>query len=48
MNPYKIQFGAELVPGIIFWGWNTYEGFENDVFNPFLYLKLRLVINFDI
>jgi hypothetical protein len=47
MNPYKIQLGAEVVPGIILWGWNTYEGFENDVFDPFLFIKLRLVLNFD-
>ncbi len=31
--------GAEFIPGIIIWGPETYQGFTNDVFAPFFYLK---------
>jgi len=48
LNPYEFQVGLEIVPGIILWGWSTYEGFENDVFDPFPYLKLRMILNFEI
>jgi hypothetical protein len=40
------QFGAELSPGIIFWWPETTAGFENDVFDPFLYIKFSIVANF--
>jgi len=31
--------GIEFNPGIIIWGPETYQGFSNDVFLPFLYFK---------
>ena len=31
--------GIEFIPGVIIWGPETYQGFTNDVFAPFLYLK---------
>jgi len=31
--------GVEFNPGIIIWGLETYEGFTNDVFEPFFYFK---------
>ena len=40
------QFGVELSPGVIFWWFETVEGFDNDVFDPFLYTKLTMVFNF--
>lgn len=46
LNPYNVQFGLELSPGVILWHWRTSEGFDNDLFDPFLYLKLKAVINF--
>ena len=40
------QFGAEVSPGIIFWWVETTSGFENDIFDPFLYIKFSIVANF--
>jgi hypothetical protein len=33
------SLGIEFNPGLTIWGFNTYEGFSNDIFHPFLYLK---------
>ncbi len=38
--------GAELAPGLILWSNATSEGFDNDVFKTFFYLKFRVHINF--
>lgn len=40
------QLGIEAVPGILLWGFQTREGFDNDVFKPAVYAKLKVVINF--
>ncbi len=42
------QIGTELSPGVIFWVWETTEGFENDVFPTFWYIKFKVLINFRI
>lgn len=42
------QIGTEVDPGVIFWVWETNEGFENDVFSTFWYLKFKVLINFRI
>lgn len=34
-----LTLGIEFNPGIIIWGFETYQGFSNDVFLPFLYFK---------
>jgi len=34
--------GVEFIPGIIIWGPETYQGFTNDVFAPFFYLKTNV------
>ncbi|MBN2857459.1 MAG: hypothetical protein JXN63_03570 [Candidatus Delongbacteria bacterium] len=41
------SLGIEFNPRITIWGFNTYEGFSNDMFYPFLYLKtnFNLMIN---
>ena len=33
------SLGVEFNPGMTIWGFDTYEGFSNDMFYPFLYLK---------
>ncbi|MCK6618945.1 MAG: hypothetical protein HUU32_13010 [Calditrichaceae bacterium] len=40
------QLGLEVVPGIFLWSWQTTEGFDNDVFKPATYIKLKVVVNF--
>ena len=35
----NVVLGVEFNPGIIIWGLETYEGFSNDVFEPFFYFK---------
>lgn len=42
----SFQLGTELLPGAIFWGGETSEGFDNDVFNDFYYTKLRIALRF--
>lgn len=42
----RFQLGLEAVPGILLWGFQTHEGFDNDVFKPAVYGKLKVVINF--
>lgn len=42
------QIGTEVAPGVIFWVWKTTEGFENDVFSTFWYVKFKVLINFRI
>jgi hypothetical protein len=41
------SLGVELNPGITIWGFNTREGFSNDIFYPFWYFKtnFNLMIN---
>lgn len=41
------SLGIEFNPGITVWGFNTYEGFSNDIFYPFWYFKtnFNLMIN---
>ncbi|MBF0225708.1 MAG: hypothetical protein HQK76_09665 [Desulfobacterales bacterium] len=36
------QIGGEILPSVIFWLPLTNEGFENDVFNPFLMIKFKI------
>ena len=43
-NPNKVKLGTEVSAGIIFWDWRTLEGFDNDLFNPFLYVKFRVLL----
>lgn len=45
-NPEKVKFGSELTAGVIFWDWYTLEGFDNDLFNAFFYVKFRLLVDF--
>jgi len=40
------QIGTEVSPGVIFWVWETTEGFENDVFSTFWYVKFKVLVNF--
>jgi hypothetical protein len=40
------QLGGEVTPGIVFWVGDTREGFTNDVFGPFSYVKFKAVVNF--
>ena len=42
----RFQLGGEVLPGLIAWGGETSEGFDNDVFNTFYYTKLKLFIRF--
>lgn len=42
----RFQLGLEAVPGILLWGGQTWEKFDNDVFKPAVYAKLKVVINF--
>jgi hypothetical protein len=44
----EFQIGSEISPGVIFWVWETAEGFENDVFSTFWYVKFKVLINFRI
>jgi len=41
----EFQLGGELSPGVIFWMPETHKGFENDVFDPFLYIKFSIILN---
>ena len=38
--------GIEFNPGVIIWWYETYEGFTNDVFEPFLYFKTSFNLMF--
>jgi len=40
------QLGAEVLPGLIAWGGETSEGFDNDVFDSFYYTKLNFFLRF--
>jgi hypothetical protein len=40
------QLGGEVLPGLIAWGGETSEGFDNDVFNTFYYTKLKVFVRF--
>jgi hypothetical protein len=40
-----LRLGGELTPGIIVWGFKTSEGFSNDIFFPFLYVKFKITMN---
>jgi hypothetical protein len=40
------QLGGEVLPGLIAWGGETSEGFDNDVFDTFYYTKLKFFIRF--
>ena len=40
------QLGAEALPGLIIWGGETSEGFDNDVFDTFYYTKLKIFLRF--
>ncbi|MBT8341556.1 MAG: hypothetical protein HKP58_06815 [Desulfatitalea sp.] len=40
------QFGIEAAPSFTAWGFHTHEGFENDVFDNPLMLKLRLTASY--
>ena len=42
----NLVFGIEFNPGIIIWGPETYQGFTNDVFAPFLYFRTYLSLMF--
>jgi len=48
MQVKGFQIGTEVSPGVIFWVWETTEGFENDVFSTFWYVKFKVLINFRI
>jgi len=41
-----VEIGASVSPGAIWWVGETSEGFTNDVFEPFIYLKTGLHIKF--
>ncbi len=41
-----LRIGAEVMPGILLWNPETTEGFTNDVFKPFAYIKVNFVIRF--
>jgi hypothetical protein len=41
-----VRCNLEVVPGIYFWGLQTAEDFDNDIFDPMPYLNLRLSFNF--
>jgi hypothetical protein len=43
-----IQLGIEGSPGLILWLPETSEGFDNDVFGTFYYIKLKVVLSFRI
>ena len=40
------QLGAEIIPGVKVWWFESYEGFNNDIFKPFFYIKVRFTVNF--
>lgn len=42
----RFQLGLEAVPGILLWDDKTRQGFDNDVFKPAAYAKLKVVVNF--
>ena len=42
----NFQLGAEVLPGLITWGGETSEGFNNDIFDTFYYTKLKLSLRF--
>lgn len=39
------HFIAEITPGIILWNNSTHEGFDNNIFSPFVYFQFRLKCN---
>lgn len=39
------NFGIEIVPAVIFWLPETTEGFDNDVFDPFVMIKVQAVFS---
>ena len=45
INPYKVKLGIGISPGAILWEGTTSEGFDNDLFDPFIYLKLKVILN---
>jgi hypothetical protein len=46
VQTWDFQVGAELVPGLKLWWFESYEGFSNDIFRPFFYAKIRFTVNF--
>ncbi|MBN1782918.1 hypothetical protein JW948_17425 [bacterium] len=42
----NFQLGGEILPGVILWSGNTYQGFDNDIFGPFWHLKFRINMSF--
>lgn len=44
----SFRIGGSLSPGVILWFWDTDEGFSNDVFDPFFYLKFKIHLTFGI
>ncbi len=42
----KFKIGAEVTPGVIIWWITTFEGFDNDVFSPMVYLKANFTLQF--
>jgi hypothetical protein len=43
---WSVNLEGELSPGLVFGLGRTMKGFDNDVFKPFLYMKLRVSIRF--
>ena len=41
-----VQLGLEVLPGLIAWGGETSEGFDNDVFDAFYYTKFKISLRF--
>ncbi|MBI3004277.1 MAG: hypothetical protein HYY49_02540 [Ignavibacteriales bacterium] len=39
------QLGGEITSGVMLWSSTTGEGFDNDIFDPFTYVKLRFHLN---
>jgi hypothetical protein len=44
MQTQHLIAGVELNPGVVIWGFGTREGFENDIFAPFFYLKTNFTL----
>ncbi|MBN1971958.1 MAG: hypothetical protein JXR48_01860 [Candidatus Delongbacteria bacterium] len=42
----SFQTGLEINPGVIVWWPETFQGFNNDVFEAFMYVKFNLLLNF--
>jgi len=44
IQTHYLTLGGECSPGVVLWANETEEGFDNDIFSSFLYIKLKLCV----